>query len=149
MGLKDLRAVELLSADDPEETTEAEKEEVDKVLIHELLNKHDDIPPINPLAVQTRIHLIETARWALAMDDVYDIDTRRRAAQKKVAADLEPTNPGKADGDEEDTEMTLQAVQKKVRRVFDGRYGQKDAQEHFDEVLEDIEEDYQARMEVR
>lgn len=147
MGLEEFR--KLARADDPEETTEAEREDVDKELIQDLLNNHDDIPPIPPLAVQARIHLIETARWAFAMNDVYDMDTRRRAAQKKVAAHLEPTNPGKADRDEEDAEMTVQAVQKKVRRVFDGRYGRKDAQEHFDEVLEDIEKDYQARMEAR
>jgi len=134
-GLKDL--AKLQCADDPEETTVDDKEEIDKDPIHDLLNKHEDIPPVSPRAVQTRIHLIETARWAFAMNDVYDMDTRRRAAQKKVAEHLEPTNPGKADRDEEDTKMTVQAVQKKVRRVFDGRYGRKDAQEHFDEVLED------------
>ena len=143
---KNLR--ELLTADDPEETTEAKKEEIDKDLVQDLLEKHDDIPPIKPKAVQVRIQLRETARWAFAMNDVYDMTTRRRAAQKKVAKHLEPTNPGKADRTEEDPEMTVQAVQKKVRRAFDGRYGRKDAQEHFDEVLEDIEEDYRAHTEV-
>lgn len=147
MGLKDIS--ELLRADDPEETTEAEKDEINEEVVQDLLNKHDDVPPISLSALQTSIQLIETARWALAMSDVYNMDTRRLAAQKKVAEHAKLTNSEREDGDEEDDEITLQAVQKKVRRVFNGRYGRKNAQEHFDEVLEDIEGDYQARMEMR
>lgn len=144
MGLN--RWAELVQADDPEETTETEKEEINQKVIQDLLNKHDSVPPISPIAVQTHVHLRETARWALAMNDVYDMATRRLAAQKKVAEHHKPTNPGTGAGDDE---ITLQAVQKKVRRAFDGRYGRKNAQEHFDEVLEDIETTYQERMETR
>jgi len=57
---KNLR--ELLTADDPEETTEEKKEEIDEKLVQKLLEENDDIPPIDPPAVQVRIHLIETAR---------------------------------------------------------------------------------------
>lgn len=137
MALRKIR--ERLRTDNPEETTEAEKDEINKEVVHDLLNKHDDVPAISLPALQTSIQLIETARWALAMSDVYNMDTRRLAAQKKVAEHA---------GDKDD-EIRLQAVQKKVREVFDGRYGRKNAQEHFDEVLEDIEDDYQARMEMR
>lgn len=137
----------LLRADDPEETTEKEKDEIDEQVVQDLLEKHDDVPPISPLAVQTKIQLIETARWALAMDDVYDMSTRRVAAQRKVAGHCEPKNPGRGDGNRD--EMTVQAVQKKVRRAFDGRYGRNSAQDLFDEVLEDIDDDYQLHMEKR
>lgn len=155
--MEDLRNLaEYARADDPEETTEAEKEEISEDLVHDLLNKHEDVPPISVHAVQTETYLIETARWVLAMDDVYDIETRRKAAQKKVAEHNEPTNPGKAntdedeaDTDEDDTGMTIQAVQNRIQDVFEGRYGRKNAQEHLDEVLEDIEDGYQARMEAR
>lgn len=139
----------LARADDPEETTEAEKDEVDKEVIQDLLNKHPDIPPVPIRAVHTTNQLIETTRWMLAMDNVYDIETRRLAAQKKVAEHHEPTNPGKADSSDSHTEITFQAVQNKIRRVFNGRFGRKNAQKHFDEILEDIEESYQARMEAR
>ena len=136
-GLKDLD--ELVRADDPEETTEAQKDEINEEVVQDLLNKHKDVPPISPLAVQTRIQLIETARWVLAMDSVYNINTRRVAAQKLVAE-----HAGSAD-----EEISVQAVQKKVRRAFDGRYGRQSAQEHFDAVLKDIERNYQARIETR
>lgn len=146
-GLSDLAA--LVQADDPEETTVEEKDEIDEETIHDLLNKHDGVPPISPLAVQTRVQIIEMARWTIAMDDLYSIDTRRLAAQKKVAEHHKPSNPGSRISDDDHDEITLQAVQKKVRKVFDGQYGRKTAQEHFDVVLEDIEEAYQARMEAR
>lgn len=146
-GLKDL--VELHEADDPEETTEEEKEMIDQETVQDLLNKHDDVPPISPLAVQTRVQLIETVRWTLAMNDVYDIETRRQVAQEKVASHHEPTNSGTGEDREDDESgITVQAVQKKIRKVFDGRYGRKNAQEHFDEVLEDIEDAYKTRIEM-
>jgi len=139
----------ILQADDPEETTIEQKEEIPQDVVQDLLNQNDDLPPISPLAVQTRVQIIEIARWTLAMEDVYDISTRRLAAQKKVAEHHKPTNPGRNDNDKADDQMTLQAVQKKVRRVFDGRYGRENAQEHFDEVLQDVEDGYRARMEAR
>lgn len=133
----------------PTETTEEEKEEIDEQAVRKLVFEHPDVPiwQIPLTAGQTRIQIVETARWVLAMNDEYSIEKRRKEAQRKVAAHHERTNAG--GGDKDDEGMSIQAVQKKVRRVFDGQYGRKNAQAHFDDVLEDIENDYQMRVETR
>lgn len=126
--------IKLARADDPEDTTLEEKEQIDREVVQDLLNQHGEVPPIHPKAVQTHTQIIETVRWTLAMDSLYDLETRRIAAQKKVADSEGPK---------------LSTVQEKVRSVFDGRYGQRNAQEYFDEILQDIEEEYHSRMDAR
>jgi hypothetical protein len=133
----------LLDANNPEETTVEEKEKINRETVRRLLLKEkDDVPLPSYQAQKTAEHLIETARWAFAMDDVYPMSTRRLAAQKKVAAHQKPTGGRKSDSNGENIGITLQAVQKKVRRVFGDRYA--NPQEHLDTVLEDVEEHYQA-----
>jgi hypothetical protein len=136
------RLAALMNADDPEETSEQEKEAIDEDTVQTVLYEHSDVEPPHYRSVQTQEQIIETVRWAFAMDDVYHISTRRKAAQKLVAEHTEREH-GDADS------ISPQAVQNKVRRLFDGRYGRQTAQDLFDDVLEDVEADYTARMENR
>lgn len=138
----------LLDADDPEETTIEDKKKIDRETVRRLLVKeHDDFPLPSFQAHKTGEHLIATARWAFAMNDAYTMSTRRLAAQKKVATHQKPAGRSKLDLNEESTGITLQAVQKKVRRVFGDRHA--NPQEHFDQVLEDVEKDYQSYVDAR
>lgn len=141
----------LANADDPEETTEEEKEKIDREAVRNLLFSHDDFVPPDPLhQITTADQLIETARWALAMDDVYRMEKRRLVAQKKVAEHTEPSDHAqKRTDDGENDRISPQAVQDAARRHFEERRGKRNAQEHFDEILEDVEEAYQHMEEQR
>ncbi|SFT04848.1 hypothetical protein [Halostagnicola kamekurae] len=113
-----------------EQTDNEDYEAVDKELTTSLVQKM--LPTMDYMAVERKVQVIETVRWYLAFDSAYNTQTRRTEAQERVA---------------DSHEVTVPAVQAKVRKVYENRYGRKNAQKLFDEDLEQIEEAYMCRVE--
>jgi hypothetical protein len=117
-----------------DDTDEEDFEQIDKQAIKEMISQHPEIPHISRTAPCRWAQIVDIVRWTIAFDDGHSIQTRRIEAQKRVAADRG---------------IELPAVQEKVRKVYDGRYGRESAQDLFTNALEDIDERYRNQLENR
>ena len=111
-----------------------DRKEIHEKTVKKLVYQHTDIGNLPVTATTGKQAIIDTVCWTLAISDSYDLSTRRVEAQQRVA-------------DEQET--SFQAVQSAVRRMYDGKYGRKSAQDLFDEDITDIEIEYQMRVNNR
>ena len=112
--------------------TENDFENVDEDLLRNLVMSQFDLRPVKATTQFAQIQLV--VRWYLAFTIDGWVSRRRRFAQHRVA---------------EKNDISLEAVQGRVRDLYDGKYGRKSAQELFEDDLEAIEQAYENHMNAR
>ena len=91
-----------------------------------------ELRPIEATTQFTQIRRL--VRWYLAFNIDGWVSRRRIFAQHRV---------------EEESDISFEAVQGKVRDLYEGKYGRESAHELFEDDLEEIERAYESHIEVR
>jgi len=114
------------------EPTKEDFENVDEDLLRNLVMLHFDLRPVKATTQFAQIQRM--ARWYVAFNIDGWVERRRQFAQRRVA---------------EKNDISREAVQGKVRDLYENRSGRESAQELFEQELQALEMSYESHMEAR